>query len=487
MTLKRTAIGSLLMATIPWDGFIGGTYLDRHPAVSFEDLVNRYPEITVAPGTRAKAPLVLKRTPGLAVFATAGSGPIRAAFYQDGRAFVVSGTGFYELDAAGVATSLGTVASNVNPAQISSNGTAGNQLMIISGGLGYIYNLSTGVFAQITDAQFPSNVIMGGFIDGYFVVLPQDTRAFYFSTLEDGTGWASSDVNEKSQTSDNVRAMVVDRRLVYLIGSKTIEPWFNTGDAQVTFAPVQDLIQHGIGSPWSVVPINNTLAWLGEDEHGAGQAWMLQGYTPVRFSTHAIEGQWREYGSLRDAYAHGYQEEGHTFYQVTFPNKGTWVYDFASGMWHRRARLVEGAEEPHLARCHMYAFDKHLAGSRIDGTVYEQSLSYLDDAGSPIRWVRRSPHFFASRPICVDSFRLDCAAGIGLTTGQGSNPQVMLRYTLDGHTWSDELLESVGAIGEYRTQAQWNRLGQTEGFIGIEIAGSDPVDDVLIGAQFEVS
>lgn len=475
------------MATIPFQGFIGGTYLDAHPAVSFEDCINRYPEVTLVAGARAKAPLVLKRTPGLASFASVGNGPIRAIFYQDERCFAVSGAEFYEVDAAGMGTLRGPVASNANPAQISSNGTAGNQLMVISGGLGYIYSLTANTLTPIADPDFPANVVMGGFVDTYFVVLAYNSRQFNFSASENGLAWAPADVQEKSQTSDNIRAMVIDRKLIYLLGSKYTEPWGNTGDALETFAPAQEPIQHGIGSPWSAVCINNTIAWVGEDEHGAGQAWMMQGYTPVRFSNNAVEARWRAYGSLRNATAYGYQEEGHTFYVVTFPDKGTWAYDFGSQMWHRRVRMVKGEEEPHLARCHAYAFDKHLVGSRLDGTIYEQSISYLDDAGATILRRRRSPHLSGGRPLNVARFRLLCQTGIGLTSGQGSDPQVLMRYTVDGgRTWSDSLWDSIGKIGDYeKVGAEWNRLGQGEDW-GFEISSTDPVDDVWVGAEMDI-
>ena len=478
------------MPTIPFDGFVGGCYLDTHPGVSFEDVANMYPELTGAPGTRAKAPIIFKRTPGLASFASIGNGPIKALFGQDDRGFAVSGTDFYELFSAGTGTlrSGSALAINANPAQIFSNGTGGSQLMVLAGGLGYIYDMSANTLTQITDAQFPSNAVMGGFIDGYFIVLGYNTREFQFSASFNGTNWDALDLQQKSQTSDNIRAMIVGRRIVYLLGSKTTEMWGNTGDALETFAPVQDIMAHGIGSPWTAVPINNTIAWMGENEHGAGQAWMVQGYNPVRFSNNAVESQWADYGSLRDAYAHGYQEQGHSFYQVTFPNKGTWVYDFATSMWHRRTRLVLGEEEPHLARNHAYIFDKHLVGSRIDGTVYEQSVSYLDDAGALIQRRRRSPHLSGGRPLNVARFRLLCQTGIGLTSGQGSDPQVQMRYAVDGgRTWSDSLWESVGKIGEYeKVGAEWNRLGQGEDW-GFEISATDPVDHCWTGAEMDVS
>ena len=58
----------------------------------------------------------------------------------------------------------------------------------------------------------------------------------------------------------------------------------------------------------------------------------------------------------------------------------------------------------------------------------------------------------------MDRFRLLCQTGIGLTTGQGSNPQVMMRYSVDGgRTWADSLWDSVGALGEYdKVGAEWN-------------------------------
>ena len=138
------------MPTIPFSGFVGGTYQDVNPAISFEDVANMYPQVTGAPGTRAKVPIAFKRTPGLLSFASIGNGPIKALFGQDDRGFAVSGTDFYELFSAGTGTlrSTSALATNANPAQIFSNGTGGSQLMVLAGGLGYIYDMS--VFALMS-------------------------------------------------------------------------------------------------------------------------------------------------------------------------------------------------------------------------------------------------------------------------------------------------------------------------------------------------
>jgi hypothetical protein len=87
------------------------------------------------------------------------------------------------------------------------------------------------------------------------------------------------------------------------------------------------------------------------------------------------------------------------------------------------------------------------------------------------------------------SFRqiiLDADAGVGLITGQGSDPQVMMRYSPDGgHTWSSELSTTLGAIGEFNTKPSWNNLGDSRNMV-FEFACSDPVAFNLIGLHADI-
>ena len=86
--------------------------------------------------------------------------------------------------------------------------------------------------------------------------------------------------------------------------------------------------------------------------------------------------------------------------------------------------------------------------------------------------------------------QLDCESGVGLDTGQGSNPQVMLRWSDDGgHTWSNEHWASMGGIGAYGTRVIWRRLGMTEKLRDrvYEVSGTDPVKIAIIGAELIVT
>ena len=77
--------------------------------------------------------------------------------------------------------------------------------------------------------------------------------------------------------------------------------------------------------------------------------------------------------------------------------------------------------------------------------------------------------------------------GVGLDgTGQGVDPQVMLRLSYDGgHTWTNEKWASCGKIGQTLTRTKWRRLGRFRDVI-FEISITDPVKTVLIGASMEL-
>ena len=72
--------------------------------------------------------------------------------------------------------------------------------------------------------------------------------------------------------------------------------------------------------------------------------------------------------------------------------------------------------------------------------------------------------------------------GQGLQTGQGSNPQVMLQVSRDGgKTWGAELWRTLGAIGQYRTRANWLRLGRSRDWV-MKFRVTDPVKPVFVAA-----
>ena len=375
-----------------WPGFCGPSSTSRSLNVNAERTINLYPEIADSGTPKVKTWLV--GTPGLkgfVNFTVRQGGPVRALWSMNGRAFAVIGNGFYEFFPWGRGKRWGMMAqSDGNPATISSNGTAGNQIFITSGGHGYIFRTDTNVFAEITDPNFPFPCSHGAFVDGYFVGLLAHTREFRCSALEDGTDWSGLDVAQVSLAGDNLRALAVNHREIWLFGEHTTHPWYNAGSSSqyyqgesFPFVPISGVvIEHGILAPHSVVQLDNTLFWLGADKLGAGTVWRAEGYIPKRISTHAVEYWLGTSNRLDRAIAYAYQDEGHAFYVLYVPDlETTWVYDTTTKAWHERAIWNEDTYrwEPHEGRCHCFAFGKHLIGSRTTGQIYEQSLDLYDE------------------------------------------------------------------------------------------------------------
>lgn len=337
-----------------------------------------------------KVPSYLRKRPGRQLALSTGEEHYQSGtfFYQDGRWFAISQTQFLELfvddEAVVTSTSRGTVNyDGLSPATICSNGSAGNQLFITAGSLGYTFDLNTNVLAQITDPDFPANVSMGEFFGGYFLVLVRDSRQFRWSALEDGTSWDPLDVAERSWGSDNIAFLKRQNTQIWLGGTKTSEVWQASGDITV-FAPIGGaLLEFGCVAGGSCVRFGNTLAWLSQDERGGGQVIKADGYDPSKISVYAIDTQIQAgAGQLGTAVGIAMQIDGHDFllFQID-PLRTTPTFDLAQGEWHDWAiwNPTTCRYDLDVTACHAYAFERHYIGDRRTGAIYEVSFAFYDD------------------------------------------------------------------------------------------------------------
>jgi hypothetical protein len=468
-------------------GFVNGTYIAQSPTLNAMRTVNLIP-VREESGTGTNIGMLLA-TPGLIARTTGLQGAMRGQLAINGRHFCVAGTGFYEFNlVTGVATLLGTVLDDALPASLSSNGDGGNQIFIVAGLSGYTYNTSTGVFAIIADVDFPNgSAVMGWFSDGYFFVLKKDTAIFQISDLEDGTTWDGLDVAEKSITADRILAGCVVGRTIWLMGQQSIEPWYDSGDT-FPFTPVPGAVMRpGILAPWSLAKLGDVPYFLGGGDTGARVAYQGTSSSSVkRISNTAVEQIWDTYTRADDAEGFAYEDRGGRFYWLTFPAANrTWVFDGSTETWHERGlwNTKTGDYDADLPRTHAYVNGQHLVGSRAGGTLYRMTFDALDQAGTARRWLRRFqlPIRESAAPTFYQTLTLIAQTGVGTASGQGSDPQVMLRFSDDdGNTWSAELWASLGQTGQYGTTVEWRRLGRALHGRIYELSGSDPVITALV-------
>lgn len=467
---------------------LGSSYVARSVNAAANRMVNLFPEVVPEGGKEAG---FLSRAPGLRLLTTVGNGPIRGLWAIGTNLYVVSGTSAYKVNTSYSATLLGTV-SGTGPVSMADNGT---QLFIAANGPSYIYNTSTNVYQQITDGDFPGAKTVG-YIDGYFVFNEPNSQRLWVTSLLDGTSIDPLDFASAEGSPDQIVSIIVDHREIWVFGSTSVEVWYDAGASDFPLARIQGAFNEiGCAAPYSVAKLDNGLFWLGADARGQGIVYRANGYTGQRVSTHAVEWQIQQYSSLSDTIGYTYQQDGHSFYVLVFPSANTtWVFDVATGAWHERAGFSNGNFIRHRGNCQAAFNDEIVIGDYENGKIYAFDMTSYDDDGSIQRWLRSwralAPGVNSLKRTAHHSLQLDCEAGVGLVTGQGSDPQVMLRWSDDGgHTWSNEHWRSMGKIGEYGRRAIWRRLGMTQKLRDrvYEVSGTDPVKIAIMGAELGVS
>lgn len=461
---------------------VGPSYQMRSIPFDAQRTINLFPVLD----QMGKEVSALYGTPGLSVFATCGTGPIRATFSStNGRAFAVSGTTLYEISSAGVATSIGSLLgiNQNNLITIDENPT---QMAICDGAALYIFTYATNNFAQVTDPDLPSSVGTVTFIDTYFVVNKNSSGQFYISGNNDGTSWAALDFATAESSPDNLARVLNAVGQLWLFGTKTTEIWTNTGASSFPFERSSGgKLEVGILAPYTAVPTDSSVIWVGQDNYGSGIVYRAQGFTPQRISNDAVEYAIQQATSPSTMFAYTYQQEGHAFYVLTGGGLSTsWVYDISTQLWHERAYLnSNGFYETHLGFCGMYAFGKQLVGSKVNGTIYQMSLDVYSDAGSALKRQRIYTHICdEEKRIRYNSLNIGFENGVGLQTGQGSDPTCMLRISGDGaRTWSDYYTKTIGPVGEYRTEIEYRRLGVSQ-ILTFDLSITDPVRVAIIGS-----
>jgi hypothetical protein len=469
---------------------LGAAYTARSVNAADARMVNLFPEIIPEGGIE---PAFLQRTPGLTALVTLGLGvdEVRGLWAFGGFLYAVCGNKLYKLDSSYTATELGTIAGT-GQVSMADNGV---QLFVAANGPGYIYNSTTNVFAPITDPDFEGAGTVT-YLDGYFVFNQPGTQSIWVTQLFDGSSVDPLDFASAEGDPDDVIGLIADHRELWVFGTNSVEVWYNAGATDFPLQRIQGAFNEiGCAAPYSIAKLDNGLFWLGKDARGQGIVYRANGYTGQRVSTHAIEWQIQQYGDLSDAIGYTYQQDGHSFYVLVFPSANTtWVYDVATQAWHERAGWHNGDWTRHRGNCQAFFNNQTILGDFENGKLYALRQDVYADDDRPQRWLRswRALPTGANNynETAQHSLQLNCETGVGLNLGQGSDPQVMLRWSDDGgHTWSYEHWRSMGRIGQFGFRTFWRRLGMTDKLRDrvYEVSGTDPVKIAIVGAELSLT
>ena len=467
--------------------FVGSSYQARSLNADAQRALNCYVEMD---NNSPRAPIALYGTPGTVLSFTLPAGPVRNCLTEGGYTWWVSGNAVYRVSSSFVVTTIGSIGTSTGEVGMVSNG---QQILIVDGSKGYLVSVATATMAAISSTAFPNGVKRAAYQDGYFIVTGNlDSQSFYINqTAYDGATWDALDFASAEGSPDSTLGVISSHRELWLFGQNSTEIWSNTGNADFPFVRSGNtFIEQGCAAAGTVAKADNTVFWLGSDQRGAGVVWRANGYSPQRISNHAMEREIQGYSTIADAYAFTYEQEGHIFYVLTFPTASkTWVYDAAVQAWHERAwrNPSTGALLRWRATCHTFNAGLHLVGDFETGNVYSLNLNTYTDNGDPILRLRSTiaTENLQNR-MFYSQLQVEMETGVGLATGQGVAPLLMLRYSNDGgHVWSNEKVATVGKVGEYAARAQFTRLGAGRNRVW-EISMSDPVKFVVLNSDVDI-
>ena len=364
---------------------------------------------------------------------------------------------------------------------------------IVDGINRYYYVPLTNVFTTLTPTDGPwQGATCVDVIDNYNIYNEPGTN-----------NWACTDISSPYSTvayygtkdgePDPIIAIIADHRQVYLLGDQTTEVWVDVG-SQITglttfpFSRISGtMMQHGCAAFNSIWQFEEQLMFVSQDARGQGIIGAVQGYSFVRLSNHAVE-QTLMNVKLSDAVAYTYRLEGHEFYVVTFPSIDlTWVYDLTTKSWHKWLSWdnLTGYHR-HRSNCGAFFGNVYLVGDYENGKIYQLNNEVYTDNGNTIRRLRRCPHLVTDlQRQYFAEMQIQFQPGVGLQTGQGDDPQSMLRWSSDGgSTWSNEHWVTIGKVGKYNNRAIWRRLGWARDRI-YEVVVSDPIKAVIVSANLK--
>lgn len=412
-------------------------------------------------GTEGKRRLIIKSSPGLKPFATVtGGGRCRGLFKLGSTLYAVSGNILVPVDTSGsVGDQIGGIPGQDDLSFARNRKSPNNQFALVSEGNKFL--LENNVLSEITDTDLPPPIDVVA-LDGYFIYILPDGR-FYISSIDEGGQISALDFATAEGRPDGLVGGAVRARELFLIGEESTEVWQNTGASAFPFERLPGTyIETGCAAKKTIRKFGGSVAWVtNRTDEEPFRVVILDGYTPRRISTHAVERRIEDLADKSDMKAFTFNENGHASYCLT-SSSWTWVYDLVTQRWHER----ESYQKANWRGLWAVPFDgRIIVGDDTKNKLYELDRNTYDEDGNPLVWRIRSPvvHAYPNR-LRFKRFFADLIPGVGLnsTDAEQQDPKAMVRYSEDGgETWEGERHLSLGKVGKRKTRMQTRRYGES--------------------------
>ncbi|WP_336802502.1 hypothetical protein [Kaistia sp. MMO-174] len=444
-------------------------------------LINAYAEKL---GPAGPASFVIRRAPGLRLFAGSGETGIRGQTFIDPYLYAAFSNRLVRFDSVGVGTAVGTLNGSDWVTFARNNRTPTPDRVVVTEDA--VYTFTDTSITELVDGDLPQpNSVC--FIDGYFFYTIADGRCF--ASEINGTGISSNDYIRAEAKPDGLLRGVAFARDLYLCGPSTIEVWSNTGNATGFPFSRTTVIWRGLAGRKAIAGFEDgfatALLWVSDDN----AVHQLSGYGTQKVSPPELDRLIEATTDKDQLEASVFVVGGHPCWRITGPNF-TWVYDIGTQDWHERHSYLDTRWR--VAGNSVQAFGRWLTGDRLSGSVLEITEDTAREAGEPLVWevVSGDMGDFPSR-FTVPRAQFYFVTGTGVANGEDPierQPQVAISWSDDGAVnWSTPVLREIGPQQVTKTRVVVNRCGMTS-VRGRRwrLAVADPVYVGLIGGDMQI-
>jgi hypothetical protein len=462
-----------------------GFYQSESIPLAGQECVNFIP---VIPQAEALSQRALIGAPGIREITITGTpitGVNRGSINVNGVYYTVNGGALYRINSNFVSSKIGDVDGT---GRISMAKSTEYLVIVVPGIKAYTFNISSSAFAEITDLDFKTADTVV-FIDGYFVFNSSDGKTIFHSLLNDPTSYDALDFGSSEVSPDKIISVNADHNELFVMNEETTEIFDNVGGAGFVFQRIDGaFIQKGSHARFGTVNFDNTLVFLGGGIGEKTSVWKVTGTSSVsKISTSAIDNAIQEFTreEIANAFAMTYAEDGNFFVIFTFESdripSRTFVFDATTSalsgvqVWHERQTGVERDRWRVNSITQAYG-ELIVADSQGPKFGILEKKTYTEYGNVLFRRAAFAPFSTKGLPLFWGTIKLTMESGAGLTTGQGSDPQIRYDFSDDGgRTFSSEFFRSYGKIGEYSTVPTWRKQGRIQKYRTLRFTTSEPV------------
>lgn len=256
----------------------------------------------------------------------------------NGKLYTGIGSKLYEITSAGATADKGSIAAGTLSFSRTSQVP---YLFLHNGTAGWTLNGSTGTLAAISDLDFPPNqtpalpLAHGAVYLDDMVFVMTTTGRIYNSAIEDPTSWGALDYISKIAEPDGGVAIVKHLNFIVAFGQWSGEFFYNAGLSPGSPLERSSSYKMDIGCAvgTSLLEFGQTAAWIGQSRETGRGVYILEGVSPVKISTPAIE-RYLNASTLATVEAFATTIAGHTFYCLTLTDLNiTLVCDINEKRW----------------------------------------------------------------------------------------------------------------------------------------------------------